>query len=43
MTVFLNGKQIVIETNIAWALPYWTERKRVREKDGVRITWRMNK
>jgi hypothetical protein len=43
MTVFLNGKQIVIETNITWALPYWTERKRVREQDGVRITWRMNK
>ena len=37
MTVFLNGKQIVVETNIAWALPYWTERQRMNEG----ITWRM--
>ena len=27
MTIFLNGKQIVIETNVAWALPYWQKRK----------------
>ena len=37
MIVYLNGRQIVVETNIAWALPYWTERKRMN-KD---ITWRM--
>ena len=39
MNVYLNGKLIIIETNLAYALPYWTERKRIREHDGVRITW----
>jgi hypothetical protein len=23
---------IVVETNLAWAVPYWTERKRVNPK-----------
>jgi len=27
MYIFLSGKLIVIETNVAWALPYWTARK----------------
>ena len=36
MNVYLNGRLIVVETNIAWALPYWTKRKQLNE----RITWR---
>lgn len=35
MIVFLNGRQIVVETNLAWALPYWTERKQTNKA----ITW----
>lgn len=27
MLVFFNKKLIVIETNLAWALPYWKRRK----------------
>ena len=27
MLVFYSGKLIVIETNLAWALPYWKRRK----------------
>jgi hypothetical protein len=37
MEVYFAGQLIVIETNVAWALPYWTARKR-QEK---RITWRL--
>jgi hypothetical protein len=32
MKVFFSGKLIVIETNLAWALPYWTERKRKEKR-----------
>jgi hypothetical protein len=35
MRVFLNGRLIVVETNVAWALPYWTRRK----QQNKRITW----
>jgi hypothetical protein len=35
MTVKLSGKTIVIETNLAFAIPYWTKRKRLNN----RITW----
>jgi hypothetical protein len=37
MIVYLSGQQIVVETNIAWALPYWTKRKQINDS----ITWRM--
>lgn len=37
MNVFYSGRLLVIETNVAWALPYWTERKR-HDKN---ITWSM--
>jgi hypothetical protein len=37
MNVYLNGRLIVVETNVAWALPYWTKRKQINEN----ITWRM--
>lgn len=37
MKVYVNGKLIVIETNVAWALPYWTARKRMNK----RITWEL--
>ena len=36
MNVYLNGRLIVVETNIAWALPYWTKRKQLNKH----ITWR---
>jgi hypothetical protein len=36
MNIYVNGKLIVIETNVAWALPYWTKRKKVNPQ----ITWR---
>lgn len=39
MRVYVNGKLVVVETNLAYAIPYWEARKRIREKDGVRITW----
>ena len=35
MKVYHSKRLIVIETNVAWALPYWTERKRMND----RITW----
>ena len=37
MNVYLNGKLIVVESNIALALPYWTKRKQINKS----ITWRM--
>lgn len=36
MHVFHKGKLIVIETNLDFALPYWTARKRLFPKT---ITW----
>lgn len=36
MDVYLHGRLIVIETNVAWALPYWEQRKRLNKY----ITWR---
>lgn len=35
MNVYLNGRLIVIESNVAWALPYWRARKHINPK----ITW----
>ena len=32
MKVYLNRRLIVVETNVAWALPYWTQRKKVNPK-----------
>ena len=37
MKVFFNRRLIVVESNVEWALPYWTERRRMDE----RITWTM--
>ena len=39
MKVYMRGSKqpFVIETNLAWALPYWTKRK----QDNPRIYWRM--
>ena len=39
MNVYLNGRLIIVETNIAWALPYWTQRKQINDK----ITWKIAK
>ena len=39
MHVYVNGRLVVIETNIAWALPYWQKQRSLRERDGTRITW----
>jgi hypothetical protein len=42
MYVYLNKKLIVVETNLAWALPYWTQRKAMNKRaGGSNITWRM--
>lgn len=35
MNVFFNGRLIVVETNVAWALPYWEARAR----GDKRIRW----
>ena len=35
MNVYFNRRLIVVETNEAWALPYWARR---RQQD-KRITW----
>ena len=38
MEVYCGSKTpFVVETNIAWALPYWTKRKLLNPK----ITWRI--
>jgi hypothetical protein len=37
MKVFFNGQLIVVESNIAWALLYWTERKRFNKS----ISWKI--
>ena len=39
MKVYVNGKLIVVETNVAWALPYWEKRKKLNPK----ITWKESK
>ena len=36
MQVFYAGRLIVVETNVAWALPYWAKRKQLDKA----ITWR---
>lgn len=42
MKVYVNGRLTIVESNVAYAVPYWTERKRIRERDGgVKITWRI--
>jgi len=33
----MNQKLLVVETNMAWAVPYWVERKRLRKLDGETI------
>jgi len=38
MRVYVNGRQVVVETNPS-SLLYWQERKRLRDRDNVRITW----
>jgi hypothetical protein len=35
MRVFFSKRLIVVESNVAWALPYW-ERRRLMDE---RITW----
>ncbi len=35
MCVYVDKKLIVVETNLAWALPYWKQRK----AENKRITW----
>ena len=37
MKVFFNGRLIVVESNIEWALIYWAERKRLNKS----ITWKI--
>jgi len=39
MHIYINSKFCFIETNTPYALAYWRERRRLRERDGVRITW----
>ena len=38
MKVYVNGKLTITESNPE-AIAFWKHRKRVRELDGVRITW----
>lgn len=40
MYVYVNGKLTIIETNPK-AIPFWEHRKRLREPDNVRITWKI--
>lgn len=37
MNIYINGVLTIIESNVAWALPYWQRRKQLRPD--VRITW----
>jgi hypothetical protein len=32
MRVYFSGRLIVVETNLAWALPYWTRRKQLDDR-----------
>jgi hypothetical protein len=32
LRVYFSGKLIVVETNLAWALPYWTRRKQLDDR-----------
>jgi hypothetical protein len=36
VNIYYAGRLIVVESNIAWALPYWRKRKQLDD----RITWR---
>lgn len=35
MKVYFNKRLIVVESNLAWALPYWQKRKQLNNS----ITW----
>jgi hypothetical protein len=35
MYIYLDKKRFIVETNVEWALPYWTKRKQINDK----ITW----
>ena len=37
MNIYINGKLLVVESNVGFALPYWQARKQVRTD--LRITW----
>ncbi len=39
MSVYVNNRLTIIETNIATGILYWTKRQRVRKLDNVRIHW----
>ncbi len=39
MRVYFDGRLIVVETNVAWALPYWTKRKQQDKRITWSITW----
>jgi hypothetical protein len=39
MRIFVKGKLIVVETNLAWAVPYWAERQRLNPE--AKITWQI--
>ena len=36
MKVYFNKRLIVVETNVAWALPYWQARQAINPRA---ITW----
>lgn len=38
MKVYFNKRLIVVETNVGWALPYWTARRAINP---TAITWEM--
>jgi hypothetical protein len=38
MKVYFNKRLIVVESNVAWALPYWQKRKALNP---TAITWEM--
>jgi hypothetical protein len=38
MKVYFNKRLIVVESNVAWALPYWQTRKAMSP---TAITWEM--
>lgn len=40
MRVFFNGRLLVVETNIAWALPYWKHRAALPDNKD-KIKWEM--
>ena len=37
MRVYINGRLCFVETNLAWAVPYWNKRKLIRPDLNIKL------